>query len=181
MIGTARAALAAVVATGLAGPASVGAEDSRVPQASTPAAMRLSAGALGIVSYDTARDFDEVVFALENALMGQGLSVEGQGHSAPRLTDPDAAAGRASAFRHAEIFSFCSPELARRLVAADPLNLAYCPLSISVSVRHDRPEITTLGYRALPPALSEVAAMLDRVARMATGSPPLTTALRPQP
>jgi uncharacterized protein (DUF302 family) len=123
-----------------------------------------------IVSYETRLGFDEVVFALENALIGQGLEVEGQTHMGTLLAQAGESTGTVPVFRHAEVFSFCSAMLALRMVAADPLNLVYCPYTIFVAVRLDTPEITTVGYRGLPDGpLDEVERLLDTIALIAAG------------
>lgn len=129
------------------------------------------ASAQGVVSYDTEQSFDDVVFGLENAILGQGLVVDSVHSVGDMLERTRADVGSdVSIFRHAQVFSFCSAMLSRKMMEADPLNLAYCPYDIFVMVRSDRPEVTTIGFQSYPEGpMKEIQEMLDHIARTALG------------
>lgn len=124
-----------------------------------------------VVTYDSSQTFDDVVFALENSIIGHGLEVDGQSHLAELLDRArEDLGGGTKVFDQAEVYSFCSGKLAQKLVIADPLNIAYCPYTMFVFVRTDMPEVTTIGYRTMPDGpLKEVEALLDAIARNAAG------------
>lgn len=135
------------------------------------AAAPLAAASEDMVSYDTTQSFDDVIFGLENAIIGQGLRVDGQ---APLVDLAGAGAATRPVFRHAEVYALCSGLLAQKMLESDPMNLAFCPYSIFVMVRDDRPDVTTVGYRTLPAGpLQEVQALLDIIVRNAVGWDPL--------
>ncbi|ETX27105.1 DUF302 domain-containing protein [Roseivivax isoporae] len=124
----------------------------------------------GVVSYQTPLPFDDVIFGLENALVGHGLdvsrqslvSVSGGGRTDLALAD--------SVYQHAETYSFCSSILAQKMMENDPLNIAFCPYTIFVIVARGNPEVTTIGYRAMPEGpMKEAQALLDVIARNAIG------------
>ena len=79
-------------------------------------------------------------------------------------------------YKAAEFFAFCSAKLALDMVAADPSNVAFCPLSVIIYETVAKPGEITVGFR-LPPAASdprtqkafaETTALLDEIAKEAT-------------
>ncbi|MHA6327143.1 DUF302 domain-containing protein [Roseivivax sp. CAU 1753] len=124
-----------------------------------------------VISYETEKTFDDVVFGLENAILGQGLMVDSV-HSVGTMlerTGGDLGAD-APIYRNAQVFSFCSALVSRKMMKADPLNLAFCPYDIFVMVTTDTPDRTTIGFRAFPEGpMQEVEDLLDHIARTAIG------------
>ncbi|ASP20004.1 hypothetical protein ANTHELSMS3_01293 [Antarctobacter heliothermus] len=137
-------------------------------------ALVLVAGAAladGIVSYDTTDSFDDVVFGLENAIIDQGLVIDSVSHTGDMLERTKGDVGSdVTIFANADIFSFCSAQISREVMEADPMNVVFCPYDIFVIVRPETPDTTTIGFRSFPDGeMKKVEALLDGIARAAIG------------
>lgn len=137
-------------------------------------ALVLVAGAAladGIVSYDTSDSFDDVVFGLENAIIDQGLVIDSVSHTGDMLERTKGDVGSdVTIFTNADIFSFCSAQISREVMEADPMNVVFCPYDIFVIVRPETPDTTTIGFRSFPDGeMKKVEALLDGIARAAIG------------
>jgi len=134
--------------------------------ASTTLAMAQDA-----ITYTTDESFDDVVFGLENAILDEGLIVEGVSHVGEMLerTGPDVGSD-VTVFLAADVYSFCSARLSRKVMEADPMNLQFCPYTIFVAQLPDTPDETVIGYRTFPDGpMREVQALLDTIAKSAIG------------
>lgn len=124
-----------------------------------------------MVTYRTNQSFDDVIFGLENAILDQGLIVDQISHVGEMLerTRADLESDTVL-FVQADIYSFCSASLSRKMMEADPMNIAYCPYNIFVVERADTPGEITIGFRTLPQGpMQEAQALLDDIAREAIG------------
>lgn len=123
------------------------------------------------IGYEANEAFSDVVFALENAIVGQGLVIDSTSHVGDMLERTRADVGSdVVLFTHADVFSFCSAALSRKVMEADPANIQYCPYGIFVMETPDRPGVVTVGYRPMPDGpMQEVQALLDNLAREAAG------------
>jgi uncharacterized protein (DUF302 family) len=110
--------------------------------------------------------FADATFALENALIGRGLVVDHVSHVGEMLARTGADLGtNVVVYDAADVFQFCSAVLSRKMMEADPLNIAHCPYGIFVIDRGGKVEI---GYRNMPEgAMQEVEALLDSIVREA--------------
>lgn len=138
------------------------------------AVLALAAGpalAEEAVTYDTDQDFDDVTFGLESAIIDAGLVIDHVSHTGDMLERTRADVGSdVVIFDHADIYSFCSAQLSREVMEADPMNVMFCPYDIFVMVRHDTPEVTTIGFRAYPEGeMQKIQELLDGLARAAIG------------
>ena len=138
------------------------------------AALALAAApvlAQDIITYDTDQSFDDVVFGLESAILDEGLVIDHVSHTGEMLERTRADVGSdVVLFEVADVFSFCSAALSRKVMEADPMNIVFCPYDIFVMVRPETPETTTIGFRSYPEgAMKEIEALLDRIARAAIG------------
>ena len=139
------------------------------------AALALAAATMapaeGVVTYTVDQSFDDVVFGLENAVLGQGLVIDSISHTGEMLERTRADVGSdVTIFLKADIFSFCSASLSRKVMEADPMNVQFCPYDIFVLQFPDSPDQITIGYRAFPEGpMKEVEALLDDIAREAAG------------
>ena len=132
-------------------------------------AMPLNAG--DVVTYTTDESFDDVIFGLENAILDQGLVIDGTNHVGEMLarTGPDVGSDK-TVFLNSDVYSFCSAALSRKVMEADPMNLMFCPYDIFVMVRPETPNETTIGYRAMPEGpMKEVEALLETISKSAIG------------
>lgn len=125
----------------------------------------------GIVSYTTDESFDDVVFGLENAILDQGLVVDGMSHVGEMLERTKADVGSdVTVFVRADVYSFCSAKLSRKVMEVNPMNIRFCPYDIFVAQTPDSPDQTVIGYREFPEGeMQEVQALLDTIVRSAIG------------
>ncbi|MBR9890288.1 MULTISPECIES: DUF302 domain-containing protein [Salipiger] len=127
--------------------------------------------AADVVSYDTDQSFDDVTFGLENAIIDAGLVVDHVSHVGEMLERTREDVGSdVVLYDQADVYSFCSAQLSRQVMEADPMNIMFCPYDIFVMVRHDAPETTTIGFRAFPEGeMQTIHELLDGLARAAIG------------
>ena len=131
----------------------------------------LSAAAEETIRYRSDQSYDDVVFNLENAILDRGLVVDTVHEVGDMLSRTREDVGSdVVIFEEAAVFSFCSAQLSRKAMEADPMNIAFCPYGIFVAQVAGDESHTVVGYRSLPDgAMQEVQALLDSLARGATG------------
>ena len=110
--------------------------------------------------------FDDATFAVESAIIDKGLVIDYVSHIGDMLNRTGADVGSdKKLFDAANTFLFCSAVLSRKVMEADPANIAYCPYGIFVTDRGGNVEI---GYRNMPEGpMQEVQALLDEIAKSA--------------
>ena len=124
-----------------------------------------------VVTYETNETFDDVIFGLESAIVDEGLVIDSISHTGAMLerTRKDVGSG-VTLFTHADIYSFCSANLSRKVMEADPMNIMFCPYDIFVFVQPDRPDSTVIGFKGFPEGpMQDIQALLDGIARAAIG------------
>ncbi len=112
--------------------------------------------------------FEDATFSVENAIVGRGLVIDYTSHVGEMLnrTGSDVGSDRVL-FDAADVFVFCSAVLSRKMMEADPLNIAHCPYGVYVA---DQQGEVTVGYRHYPDGvMQEVQTLLDDIAREAVG------------
>lgn len=134
-------------------------------------AVGLGAGvalAQDATTYPFDGSFDDATFAVENAIVGKGLVIDYVSHVGEMLNRTGADVGSdVKIFDAANVYLFCSAQLSRKVMEADPMNVAQCPYGIFVT---DRGGAVAIGYRHLPEGvMQEVQALLDGIAREAAG------------
>ncbi|WP_293451424.1 DUF302 domain-containing protein [Planktotalea sp.] len=132
-------------------------------------AVPLNAG--DVVTFTTDESFDDVIFGLENAIIDQGLVIDGTSHVGEMLarTGRDVGSDKII-FLNADVYSFCSAALSRKVMEADPMNLMFCPYDIFVMVHPETPDETIIGYRAMPEGpMKDVEALLETISKSAIG------------
>lgn len=134
-------------------------------------AASLSAGAAlaeQATTYPFEGSFEDAAFAVENAIVGRGLVIDYRSHVGDMLNRTGADVGsEVRIFEAADVFLFCSAVLSRKVMEADPANIAQCPYGIFVT---DREGQVSVGYRNMPEGpMQEVQALLDEIAREASG------------
>lgn len=120
------------------------------------------------VTYTVDQEFEDVTFGLESAITDKGLIIESVSHVGEMLERTKADVGSdVTIFEHAEVYSFCSAAISRKVMEADPMNLQFCPYGIFVMQKPGE-DSTTIGYRVMPEgAMKEVQAMLDEIVKEA--------------
>jgi uncharacterized protein (DUF302 family) len=121
-----------------------------------------------MTTYSTQDSFEEAAFAVESAIVGRGLVIDYVSHVGKMLNRTGADVGSdKKIYDSADIFIFCSAVTSRKVMEADPMNIAYCPYGIFVT---DKGGTVTIGYRNFPDGpMQEVQVLLDGIAREAAG------------
>ncbi len=110
--------------------------------------------------------FDDATFAVESAIVNKGLVIDHVSHTGDMLARTAADVGSdKKLFDGADVFLFCSAVVSRKVMEADPMNIAHCPYSIFVT---DRDGEVSVGYRNMPKGpMQEVQALLDDIVKSA--------------
>lgn len=120
----------------------------------------------GVTTFQYDGSFDDATFSLESAILDRGLVVDHVSHTGDMLNRTAADVGATERiFDAADVYLFCSAVLSRKVMEADPLNIAHCPYSVFVFERNGQ---VVIGYRNMPQGpMQEVQALLDDIARSA--------------
>ena len=118
------------------------------------------------VTYPFDGSFDDATFAVESAIIGQGLVIDYVSHTGEMLARTAADVGSdVKLFEEADIFLFCSASLSREVMEADPMNIAHCPYGVFVAEREGQ---VVVGYRTYPEGeMQKVQALLDEIVKAA--------------
>lgn len=118
--------------------------------------------------YDVDASFEDAAFAVESAIVNRGLVIDLVSHVGAMLERTRADVGGEPLFANADVFLFCSAVLSRRMMEADPMNIAFCPYGVFVT--ESPGGAVQVGYRHLPDGpMQEVETLLDAIAREAAG------------
>ena len=146
-------------------------EDDMKRLATLLAALSIAAPAFaeGVTTYTTDASFEDTAFAVEQAIVGRGLVVDHVSHVGAMLARTRSDVGSdVELFDAADVFIFCSAVTSRRVMEADPLNVAYCPYGIFVA---DRAGEVTVGFQNYPEGpMQEVQTLLDEIVQEAGGN-----------
>ena len=118
------------------------------------------------ITYDFDGSFDDATFAVESAIVDQGLVIDYVSHVGDMLARTGADVGSDKLlFDEAQIFVFCSALVSREVMEADPANLVHCPYGIYVA---EREGAVTIGHRDFPDGpMQRVEDMLAGIVRVA--------------
>lgn len=118
------------------------------------------------ITYPFNGSFEDATFSVENAIVGQGLVIDYVSHTGEMLNRTAGDVGsETKLFDAADVFLFCSAVLSRKVMEADPMNIAHCPYGIFVA---DREGQVVVGYRSYPQGpMQEVQALLDEIVQEA--------------
>ena len=138
--------------------------------ATVTAFFAVAATADGLITYDTEESFDDVVFGLENAIVGHGLVIHSVNHVGTMLERTKGDVGSdVTIFQHADVYSFCSASLSRKMMEADNANFQFCPYGVYV-FQLPGSDTVKIGYHEYPDGpMKEVQTLLDGIAREAIG------------
>jgi uncharacterized protein (DUF302 family) len=105
-----------------------------------------SAGTVKV--FKSEEPFEDVVENIKMAIVERGLLVSGTLHVSDMLnrTAPDL--GYSEVFAKAESVEFCSAVISHEMARAAPENIAICPFTIAVYVRHTDPQQVYVAYRS---------------------------------
>lgn len=100
------------------------------------------------ITYPFDGSFDDATFAVESAIVDQGLVIDSVSHVGEMLNRTAADVGSAKQiFENADVFLFCSAVISRQVMEADPLNIVHCPYGIFV---FEDAQGVTIGHRDYP-------------------------------
>jgi uncharacterized protein (DUF302 family) len=132
-----------------------------------------------VVTYSKAAKFEDVRDDLKSAIEGKGLVIDYQSYLNRMLERTGKDVGSAQkVYVDAQAFVFCSANLSRKTMEADPANVAMCPYSMVVYATAKEPGKVNVAYRrpwrpdgsaASKSALEDVERLLDDIARQAVG------------
>lgn len=128
--------------------------------------LACTAQAAETILYDFDGDFDDATFAVENAIVDKGLNVEYVSHVGEMLerTKADVGGGK-QIFKAADIFLFCSAVVSRKVMEADPMNIAHCPYGLFVIETDAGVQV---GHQKFPAgAMQQVQSLLASIAKVA--------------
>lgn len=142
----------------------------------------VGADEIGYRSYDKTGKYEDVREDVKDAIIKRGYVIDFTGHFNDMLERTADAAGRnaqtghKSPYRSAEYMQFCPSKLTHEAVAANPLAIANCPITLFVYELHQEPGKIHVGYRlpvASPSKLSKeindrFSALLQDIATDAT-------------
>lgn len=95
--------------------------------------------------------FEDVTFAVEQAITNEGLVIDLTSHVGEMLArTKEDVGGAQDLFTQADIFSFCSAKVSREVMEADPANIQHCPYTIFVYEMADAPGQIVVGHRTYP-------------------------------
>ncbi|MDQ2093902.1 DUF302 domain-containing protein [Rhodalgimonas zhirmunskyi] len=125
----------------------------------------------GVITYKTDQDFDDVTFGLENAIIEAGLVIDHVSHTGDMLERTRGDVGSdVTIFQHADIYSFCSAAVSRKVMEADPMNVVFCPYDVFVMQLPDSEDVV-VGFREYPEGpMQDVQKMLDDIVKSALGT-----------
>ncbi|MRX51200.1 DUF302 domain-containing protein [Paracoccus sp. S-4012] len=109
--------------------------------------------------------FDDVAFAVEQAITNEGLVIDFTSHVGDMLARTKAdVGGEKDLFTHASVFSFCSAAVSRAAMEVDLSALQFCPYGIFVYEAAEAPGTIVVGHRVHPgEAMAPVNEMLTRI------------------
>ena len=123
-----------------------------------------------MIMYESPDDFDDTNFALESAIIATGIKIDNVSHVGEMLKRTKAdVGGTKDVFEHAEVYSFCSATLSRKVMEADPMNIVHCPYNVFIAQPAGSDNVV-VGYRGMPEGpMKEVEALLEGIAKEAVG------------
>ena len=129
----------------------------------TVAAPALADGHL--MTYPYEGSFENAAFAVETAIVNQGLVIDYVSHVGDMLNRTREDVGGEKIFDEADVYLFCSAVVSRSVMEADPMNLVYCPYSIFVANQDGE---ITVGHPTYPEGeMQEVQALLEGIVKEA--------------
>ena len=116
------------------------------------------------VTHEVEGEFDDIAFAVENAIVNAGLVIDGRSKVGEMLArTKEDVGGEKDLYTHGDVFTFCSATVSREVMEADIMNLQHCPYSIFLFETPDAPGRITVGRRGYDASMQPAAEMLDDI------------------
>jgi len=119
------------------------------------------------VLHEAEGEFADIAAAVEDAIINAGLVIDNTSHVGAMLNRTKAdVGGEKDIYTEADVFSFCSAVVSRKVMERDPLNIQACPYGIFVYELADAPGKIVVGHRDyaaedLPEVQELVAGIVD--------------------
>lgn len=125
-----------------------------------------AANAQSATFYSSPDAFDDVSFSIESAILNQGLVIDNVSHVGEMLNRTGADVGSTKElYDAADVYTFCSATVSRKVMEAHPMNIVYCPYSIFVAQLTGSDEVV-VGYQDYPEnEMQLVEDLLDSIVR----------------
>lgn len=113
--------------------------------------------------------FDDATFAVESAIVGQGLVIDFVSHVGDMLNRTGADVGSDTMiFKNADIFLFCSAVVSRQVMEKEPMNITHCPYGIFVMENDDG---VIVGHKDYPDgSMQAVENLMQQIVAEAIGN-----------
>jgi uncharacterized protein (DUF302 family) len=113
--------------------------------------------------------FEDATFAVESAIVGEGLVIDHVSHVGEMLNRTGADVGSDKMiFTNADIFLFCSAVVSRQVMEADPMNITHCPYGIFVMETADG---VMVGHKDYPDgSMQAVENLMQQIVAEAVGN-----------
>lgn len=117
------------------------------------------------VTWEVEGEFEDIQFAVENAIINAGLVIDGHNFVGDMLArTKEDVGGDKDLFTHAEVMTFCSAQVSREIMERDPMNLQFCPYGIFVAGQSDTPGKITVGHQDHQ-AIPELQELLGKIVK----------------
>ncbi|WP_319386602.1 DUF302 domain-containing protein [Roseibium sp.] len=120
-------------------------------------------------TYSFDGSFEDATFAVESAIVGEGLVIDSVSHVGAMLNRTAADVGsEETIFKNADIFLFCSALISRQVMEKDPMNIVHCPYGIFVM---ETDEGVTIGHKDYPDgSMQAVENLMQQIVAEAIGN-----------
>ena len=132
-------------------------------------APTVAATAEDAFTYPFDGSFEDATFAVENAIVGQGLVIDFVSHVGDMLNRTGVDVGSDKMiFKNADIFLFCSAVVSRQVMEKDPMNITHCPYGIFVMETEDG---VIVGHKDYPDgSMQAVENLMQQIVAEAIGN-----------
>jgi uncharacterized protein (DUF302 family) len=129
-----------------------------------------TASAQEFKTYTTNEPFEDVVFAVESAILSGGLVIDHVSRTGAMLERTRADLGSDKVlFLAADVYEFCSASVSRQVMEADPLNFNFCPYAIRIYEQPETAGTVTVSHQVYTGTMAPVATMLEGIVKDALG------------
>ena len=129
-----------------------------------------TASAQEFKTYTTNEPFEDVVFAVESAILSGGLVIDHVSRTGAMLERTRADLGSDKVlFLAADVYEFCSASVSRQVMEADPLNFNFCPYAIRIYEQPETAGTVTVSHQVYTGTMARVATMLEGIVKDALG------------
>jgi uncharacterized protein (DUF302 family) len=134
------------------------------------ALLASTATAQDFKTYTTEEPFEDVTFAIESAIVSKGLVIDHIAHTGEMLERTRADVGSDKVlFLAADVYEFCSAQISRQVMEADPLNFNFCPYGIRIFEQPETAGTVTVSHQTFSGTMEPVNALLDSIVKDALG------------